>query len=172
MGLPEHLKPLVSSERSDWETPDSLFQEWNAKYKFTLDAAASKENAKCERFFTVEEDGLKQSWANEVVWVNPPYGRVPWNRKITWPDLWCAKASWESRYNGATVVMLLPARTDTRWWHDHVWDESKGTFREGVNAQFIKGRIKFQGAENGAPFPSVVVVFNPLKKTKAKVKAK
>lgn len=129
-----------SSEKETWETPQSLFDKYNSQYHFTLDVCATAENAKCPRFFTKEEDGLSQEWKG-VCWMNPPYGRTI--------GLWLRKA-WKSAQSGATVVCLVPARTDTAWWHDYA---TKGAI------EFIRGRLKFSGHTNPAPFPSAIVVF-------------
>lgn len=133
-----------SSKTSDWETPQDFFDRLNSEFHFELDVCASPENAKCPRYFTPEEDGLKQKWTG-VCWMNPPYGREI--------GRWVKKA-YESAQEGATVVCLLPARTDTSWWHDYCM---KGEIR------FIRGRLKFGGAKHPAPFPSAVVVFRPNK---------
>ena len=123
-----------------WETPKDFFDEYNDLYKFETDVCAIKENAKCDRFFTPEQDGLKQEWTG-ICWMNPPYGR-----KI---GKWVKKA-YESSLTGATVVCLIPARTDTRWWHDYCM---RG------DVKFIRGRLKFGSSKNPAPFPSAVVIF-------------
>ena len=130
-----------SSKTDMWATPQEFFDKYNNKYKFSTDVCATAENAKCPYFFTVEQDGLKQDWVGSC-WMNPPYGRQI--------KLWVKKA-YESSLNGATVVCLLPARTDTSWWHDYC---SKGS------VEFIRGRLKFGGSKNSAPFPSAVVVFS------------
>lgn len=130
-----------SSKTDDWYTPQDFYDEWDKKYDFTLDVCASKENAKCGKFFTKEQDGLSQKWEG-VCWMNPPYGREI--------GKWMEKAYYSS-LRGATVVCLVPSRTDTRWWHDYAM---KG------DITFIKGRLRFGGAKNSAPFPSAVVVFN------------
>ena len=131
---------LFSSNTCIWETPQDLFNKLNAVYHFETDVCALPENAKCKRYFTPENDGLKQEW-NGVCWMNPPYGRgiVKWVKK-----------AYESAQKGATVVCLLPARTDTAWWHDYCMHG---------NVTFIRGRLRFGGAKSGAPFPSVIVVF-------------
>lgn len=134
-----------SSNRADWETPRELFERINAVWRFDLDAASSDANALCTDHFTAETDGLAQSWEDRRVWVNPPYGR----------DIgrWVAKAHEESR-KGAIVVMLLPARTDTRWWHGHV--------AHADEVAFFKGRIHFclgGVPQNSATFPSALVRF-------------
>src|SRR6185369_12177294 len=131
--------------KDDWETPDEVFWPLNEEFGFTLDVCADVYNRKCERFFSKEKDGLAQIWAPEVCWLNPPYSE--WQRGVE-------KAYVEAAC-GATVVALLPARTDTRAFHEWIWREST------VEIRFVKGRVKFVGAEHGAPFPSMVVVFNP-----------
>lgn len=131
-----------SSATDMWATPQAFFDKLNAEYGFTLDACASHENAKCQFYFTKEVNGLSRKWSG-VVWMNPPYGREigDWMRK-----------AYESSLSGATVVCLVPARTDTKWWHDYAM---KGEI------DFIRGRLKFGNAKSHAPFPSAVVVFKP-----------
>ena len=131
----------LRSGTDKWSTPQAFFDKQNARFSFTVDVCASRENAKCVRYFSEEDDGLAQSWRGEVCWMNPPYGR-----KI---GLWMKKAYQESR-RGATVVCLVPARTDTAWWHEYAM-RGKCTF--------IRGRLKFGGSKNAAPFPSALVVF-------------
>ena len=123
-----------------WATPQDFFDKYNDIYKFETDVCATPENAKCAKYYTKEQNGLEQDWTGKC-WMNPPYGR----------DIkeWMKKA-YESSLNGATVVCLVPARTDTAWWHDY---SVKG------NIEFIRGRLKFGGSKNSAPFPSAVVVF-------------
>ncbi|MBI2798938.1 MAG: adenine methyltransferase [Gammaproteobacteria bacterium] len=132
-----------SSASAEWETPQALFDAKNADYNFTLDVCATPENAKCARFFTREQNGLIQPWAPERCWMNPPYGR-----EIGW---WLKKAANEAGY-GAFVMCLVPARTDTAWWHDYVMFYS-------ANIEYIRGRLKFGGHKNSAPFPSALVTF-------------
>lgn len=129
-----------SSKTDLWETPQDFFNKYNSIYSFTLDVCATAENTKCEKFFTKEQDGLLQKWEG-VCWMNPPYGRGI--------KAWVKKA-YEAAQGGATVVCLLPARTDTAWWHDYC---VKGEI------EFIRGRLKFGGHKSSAPFPSAVVVF-------------
>lgn len=132
---------LMSSNTDLWETPQDFFDRLDAEFHFDLDVCALPENAKCKRYFTPTQDGLLQDWRG-VCWMNPPYGR-----KI---GLWVRKAYETAVSGGGTVVCLLPARTDTAWWHDYAM---KGEVR------FIRGRLKFGGSKNSAPFPSAVVVF-------------
>jgi phage N-6-adenine-methyltransferase len=136
---------LFSSAADDWETPQELFDELDAEFHFTLDPCCRPETAKCLRFFTQADDGLAQSWGTETVFVNPPYGRVI--------GKWVHKA-FESALGGATCVLLIPARTDTAYWHDYCF---KGEVR------FLRGRVYFaRGGKRGrAPFPSAVVIFRP-----------
>jgi phage N-6-adenine-methyltransferase len=123
-----------------WETPAWLFQKLNEEFRFTLDVCALPENAKCERFFSPDDDGLKQTW-DGVCWMNPPYGREI--------EKWMEKAFNESE-RGVTVVCLVPARPDTEWWHKFAL---RGEIR------FLRGRLKFGKATSGAPFPSAIIIF-------------
>lgn len=130
---------LFSSNKEDWETPQELFNELDQEFNFTIDVCADNRNKKCKRFYTKEENGLLQNWNNEIVWCNPPYGR-----KI---GEWVKKAE----ESNATVVMLLPARTDTKWFHKYIYKKAE--------IRFIKGRLKFGNSKNSAPFPSMIVIF-------------
>lgn len=134
------LKGMMSSATCEWATPQPLFDKLDAQYHFTLDPCATAENAKCEKFFTAEDDGLSQKWGG-VVFCNPPYGKSV--------GKWVRKAYEESQ-RGATVVMLIPARTDTKWFHDYCL---KG------KVEFIRGRVRFGNSNANAPFPSMIVVF-------------
>ena len=132
---------LTSSSTDEWATPQDLFDTLNATFHFTLDPCATPENAKCAKFYTKEQDGLKQDWGGEVIWCNPPYGREigKWIQK-------CAE-------HRGVAVMLIPARTDTRWWHSYI-DKNPD-----AHVYFIKGRLKFGNGKNPAPFPSTIVVY-------------
>ena len=134
---------MFSSNTDQWATPQEFFDRLNRVFRFETDVCALPENAKCARFFSPEMDGLKQDWQG-VCWMNPPYGREI--------GKWVEKAFRSAKENGATVVCLLPARVDTRWWHDFC---AHGEFL------FVKGRLKFGTAKNSAPFLSAVVVFRP-----------
>lgn len=131
-----------SSATDEWATPQDFFDKLMATYRFTLDVCATAENAKCADFYTKDDNGLTKYWAGRC-WMNPPYGR----------DIkyWVKKAYESARNNGALVVCLLPSRTDTAWWHDYVLPYGEVTF--------IRGRLKFGGAKNSAPFPNAIVVF-------------
>ena len=130
---------MFSSKTDLWETPQELFDKYDEIYRFETDVCALPENAKCKRFFTPEMDGLKQEWSG-VCWCNPPYGRQI--------GKWVEKAV----KSFATVVMLLPARTDTKWFHD--WCLPYGKI------EFLRGRLKFGGCDNSAPFPSMIVILD------------
>ena len=134
-------KGLFTSNTDMWATPLDFFIKLNEEFNFETDVCAIESNAKCKKFFTPEMDGLKQEWTG-VCWMNPPYGRGIGE--------WLKKA-YESSLNGATVVCLIPSRTDTKWWHDYCM---KGEVR------LVKGRLKFGDSKNSAPFPSAVVIFS------------
>ena len=134
---------MFSSATDLWATPQDFYDKLNRVFDFTLDPCATHENAKCPVYFTEADDGLSQSWLHHVVFCNPPYGRGI--------GAWVKKA-YETGKAGGMVVMLLPARTDTQWWHDYC---AKG------EVTLLKGRLKFGDAKNSAPFPSAVVVFRP-----------
>lgn len=134
---------MFSSATDLWATPQDFYDNLNDEFGFTLDPCATTENAKCAKFFTEADDGLAQDWSNDIVFMNPPYGRGIRD--------WIKKARDES-LKGATVVCLIPARTDTTYWHEYV-------IGGGAEVRFIKGRLKFGGHANSAPFPSAVVIF-------------
>ena len=138
-----NTKVLFSSKEEKWATPQDFFDKLNDEFHFTLDAAASPDNAKCANYFTEEQDGLVQSWGGHTVWCNPPYCRKT--------GLWVKKAYEEHQRTGCTVVMLLPSRTDVRWFHDYILGKAE--------IRFIKVRLKFGGNKNSAPFPSIVVIY-------------
>jgi hypothetical protein len=139
---------LFSSEKQDWCTPQQFFDELDAEFHFVLDAAATHQNSKCKRCFTPEDDGLIQNWdMGGAVYCNPPYGKEI--------GLWVKKA-YEEAQKGTTIVMLIPARTDTKYFHEYIYHKAE--------IRFVKGRLKFTD-ENGtpkgtAPFPSMVVIYN------------
>lgn len=137
-------KELMFSSKTDlWETPQEFFDALDSEFHFDLDVCVLPENAKCPRYYTPEEDGLSQPW-NGVCWCNPPYGRGVGE--------WVRRALFAAT-EGNMVVMLLPARTDTRWFHDYIYG------RDNVEIRFLHGRLKFGDCKNNAPFPSMVVIF-------------
>lgn len=135
---------MFSSKSDIWATPQDFFDGLDKEFHFTLDACALVENAKCARYYGPEEDGLKQDWSNETVFCNPPYSDI---------KNWVEKAYNEAK-RGAKVVMLIPERTDTRYFHDFIYGKHE--------IRFVRGRLKFGDQKNSAPFPSMVVVFNDL----------
>lgn len=136
-------KVHFSSATDLWSTPQDFYERLHAEFQFDLDVCATHENAKCANYFTAESNGLIQDWGTHTCWMNPPYGRTI--------GLWMKKA-WEAAQAGATVVCLVPARTDTNWWHNYA---IQGEIR------FVRGRLKFGDQKNSAPFPSAVVIFKP-----------
>ena len=134
---------MFSSKTDLWSTPNDFFDKLNDEFHFTLDPCSTHENAKCYKHFTEEENGLLQDWGNEVVFCNPPYGRQIKD--------WVKKSYEESQKGNTTVVMLIPARTDTIYFHEYIYHKAE--------IRFIKGRLKFGNAKNSAPFPSMVVIF-------------
>ena len=138
------IKVMFQSVTPEWETPQDLFDSLDAKYHFDLDPASTDDNAKCKNHFTVHDNGLSKNWGGQTVWLNPPYGR-----EIV---KWVKKAYEESQKPKTTVVCLLPARTDTKWFHDYC---KRGQI------EFIRGRLKFGNSKSSAPFPSMIVVFKP-----------
>lgn len=145
------INPALFSSATDlWSTPQDFYDALDREFRFVLDAAATDENRKCAYWFTKEQDSLQQDWARyDSVWCNCPYGRTI--------GQWVAKAAAEAA-KGATVVMLLPARTDTRYWHTFI---EPIRLARPTDVRFVRGRLKFGSATNSAPFPSVVVVFRP-----------
>jgi phage N-6-adenine-methyltransferase len=135
---------MFSSKTDLWSTPQDFYNKLNEEFNFDLDPCSTHENAKCERHYTIVEDGLKQNWGGSTVFCNPPYGRVL--------GKWVEKCYNESLKANTTVVMLIPARTDTRYFHDYIYKEAK-------EIRFLRGRLKFGECKNAAPFPSMVVVF-------------
>ena len=145
---------MFSSKSDEWETPQDLFDKLNKEFNFTLDPCATKDNHKCTKFYTIEDDGISKDWSGETVFVNPPYGRSigKWVKKC-----------YEEYLKGTTVVMLIPSRTDTKWFHQYIYNKTE--FR------LLKGRLKFINRlfpswnEEGnyklspAPFPSMIVVY-------------
>jgi site-specific DNA-methyltransferase (adenine-specific) len=129
-----------SSKTNEWTTPKDFYEILHKEFNFTLDPCATKTNSKCKKFYTKDDNGLTKDWSNETVFMNPPYGREIKH--------WIKKAYNES-LKGALVVCLIPARTDTIYWH---------TYCVKGNIRFIKGRLKFSN-KNSAPFPSALVIF-------------
>lgn len=145
-------KVMFSSKRHDHGTPEEVFKQLDKEFHFTLDVCADASNAMVKKFLTQREDGLRTPWTNQICWMNPPYGReIP---------KWIGKALRESQSSNATVVCLVPARTDTNWFWNYC-----------VNGEirFIKGRLRFKGETSSAPFPSMIVIFKPEETKKREI---
>ena len=140
---------LFSSANCEWETPPELFKELDERFHFTLDVASTDQNALCERHYTKEQNGLIHGWqtGGGSVWCNPPYGKdiKAWVRK-----------AWEESQTGQVIVMLIPARTDTAWFHDYIYHKA--------NVVFLRGRLHYGlngvRAVNNAAFPSMLAIYN------------
>lgn len=142
-----NTKLMFSSKEEKWQTPDNIFNELDKEFNFTLDPCCQHDSAKCAKHYTPVEDGLTKDWSKDVTFVNPPYGREL--------KKWVEK-SYNEFKKGGTVVMLIPARTDTSYFHDFIYNIAE--------IRFLRGRIKFINPEtktpgDSAPFPSMVVVF-------------
>lgn len=137
---------MFSSKTDEWSTPQDLFNKLNEEFHFDLDVCANESNHKCALYYDRKQDGLKMPWKGHVVWCNPPYGREI--------GKWVKTACCEYINHGTTIVMLLPARTDTKWFHDYIL--GRATIR------FLRGRLKFGECKNSAPFPSMLVIYSIL----------
>jgi len=134
---------MFSSKTDNWATPQDFFDDLNLEFGFTLDPCADDHNHKCPKYYTRQQNGLVQDWGGERVFCNPPYGKEIGN--------WVEKSLEESKKPGTLVVMLIPARTDTKYFHEYIYGKAE--------IRFVRGRLKFGGQKNAAPFPSMVVVF-------------
>lgn len=145
-------KVHFSTGKDDWETPQDFFNVLNREFNFTLDPCADEFNHKCDKYYTVQQDGLKQDWNGEAVFCNPPYSR---KTKTNLGQIAWVKKCYEESNKGGIVVMLIPARTDTIMFHDYILGKAE--------IRFIKGRIRFEVAGEKskvpAPFPSMIVVY-------------
>ena len=135
-------KILFSSNSDEWVTPDSLYNKLNEEFKFDLDPCSTDENAKCIEHFTKKDNGLSKDWRGRRVFCNPPYSEI---------NKWVEKAYYETCKDNTLVVMLIPSRTDTKYFHNFIYNRAE--------IRFIKGRLKFSNSKNSAPFPSMVVIF-------------
>lgn len=133
---------LFSSNSDEWETPDTVFKMLDDEFCFNLDPCASDMNHKCDNYFTIEDNGLNQKWGGQRVFCNPPYSEI---------NKWVEKAYRESRHDNTLVVLLIPSRTDTRYFHNFIYNRAE--------IRFIKGRLKFNQSKSTAPFPSMIVIF-------------
>ena len=135
-------KVLFSSNSDEWATPPEIFDELDREFDFNLDVCATHENHKCQNYFTVDNSGLSQKWGGYRCFCNPPYSQI---------GDWVKKAYFESFTPGTLIVLLIPARTDTKYFHEYILNRSE--------IRFIKGRLKFGSAKNSAPFPSMIVIY-------------
>lgn len=135
---------IFSSNTNEWATPQAFFDALNAEFHFNLDPCSTHENAKCEKHYTLKDNGLAQNWGGQRVFCNPPYGKAI--------ATWVRKCYEESRKPNTLVVMLIPARTDTSYFHDYIYHKAR-------EIRFIRGRLHFNESKQGAPFPSMVVIF-------------
>ncbi len=136
------LKGIFSRESDEWSTPDAFFQELDREFHFTLDPCASDENHKCEWYYTKEQDGLTKDWGGHCVFCNPPYSEIA---------RWTEKSYREGTKDNTTVVLLIPSRTDTQYFHNFIYHRSE--------IRFVEGRLRFSESKNSAPFPSMIVIF-------------
>lgn len=136
---------MFSSKNDCWATPQDFYDVLNSEFYFTLDPCADHTNHKCDLYYTIQDDGLSKDWGGHTVFCNPPYGRTI--------NKWVEKCSTESQKPNTTCVMLIPARTDTKYFHRYIYNKTN------VEIRFIEGRLKFGDAKNAAPFPSMVVIF-------------
>jgi site-specific DNA-methyltransferase (adenine-specific) len=137
-----NLKACFSSKSDEWSTPQNVFNELDKEFHFTLDPCATDDNHKCDKYFTLENDGLSENWGGYRVFCNPPYSEI---------DKWVEKAYRETRNDNTLVVLLIPSRTDTRYFHNYIYQRAE--------IRFVKGRLKFGDGKGSAPFPSMIVIF-------------
>lgn len=146
---------LFSKNSDEWQTPLDLFQDLDREFHFDLDACATHENAMCPEYFTREQDGLEQNWGGRTVWCNPPYSQM---------KAWARKCFYEGHKPNTIVVMLIPSRTDTWWYQNYVLHRSE--------VRFIRGRLRFEGSDNNAPFPSALVIYRGAEEKECMQKSK
>lgn len=144
---------MFSHKSDEWETPRDVFNKLDAEFHFDLDPCATLENKKCDTWYSKDDDGLSKSWGGRRVFCNPPYSEI---------SKWVEKAFYEGRKDNTTVVLLIPARTDTKYFHNFIYGRAE--------IRFWEGRIKF-GGKCSAPFPSLVVIFRGAKTEKTKRRA-
>ena len=137
------IKALFTSDSDEWNTPIDLYTELDKRFGFTLDPCSTKENHLCKKYYTKDDNGLSKTWKGETVFVNPPYSNI---------KKWVEKSYYEHEKNGTTVVMLIPSRTDTRYFHEFIYHKAE--------IEFIKGRLHFSNSKNSAPFPSMIVIYD------------
>lgn len=139
---PKNLSVMFTSKTDEWYTPIDFYQELDNEFHFDLDPCSTDDNHKCENYYTISDNGLNHSWAGHRVFCNPPYSEI---------DKWVEKAFYETKNPGTLVALLIPSRTDTKYFHNFIMNRAE--------IRFVKGRLKFGGSKNSAPFPSMVVIF-------------
>lgn len=149
--ISELSKVAIKHQTDEWTTPRGLFESLDREFHFTLDPCCTHDNYLCDKYYTEEEDGLEQSWGGETVFCNPPYSEAA---------RWVEKAFYESRADNTTVVMLLPSRTDTRYFHDFILHRSE--------IRFVAGRLRFGNSKSNAPFSSMIVIFRGAARKRGK----
>lgn len=137
-----NIKVMFSSKTDEWATPQHIFDELNNEFGFDLDVCANESNHKCENYYSIEQDGLLQDWSGHRVFCNPPYSNIA---------EWVKKAFYETKNDNTLVVLLIPSRTDTKYFQNYIYNRSE--------IRFINGRLKFGNSKNSAPFPSMIVIF-------------
>lgn len=137
---------IYSKGTDEWETPGNIFADLDREFHFNLDPCATTENHKCSRYYTKSDNGLNVSWEGYNVFCNPPYSEIA---------KWVQKAYHEAQKDNTVVVLLIPSRTDTKYFHDYIYHRAE--------IRFIKGRLRFGNAKNNAPFPSMIVIFRGAK---------
>lgn len=137
-----NIEVMFSSKSDEWATPQHIFDELDSEFGFDLDVCANESNHKCENYYSIEQDGLSQDWAGHRVFCNPPYSNIA---------KWVEKAFYETKSKNTLVVLLIPSRTDTKYFQNYIYNRSE--------IRFVKGRLKFGNSKNSAPFPSMIVIF-------------
>ena len=137
-----NIEVMFSSKSDEWATPQHIFDELNNEFGFDLDVCANESNHKCDDYYSIEDDGLSKDWSGRRVFCNPPYSNIA---------EWVKKAFYETKSDNTLVVLLIPSRTDTKYFQNYIYNRSE--------IRFIKGRLKFGNSKNSAPFPSMIVIF-------------
>ena len=137
-----NIEVMFSSKSDEWATPQHIFDELNNEFEFDLDVCANESNHKCDDYYSIEDDGLSKDWSGRRVFCNPPYSNIA---------EWVKKAFYETKNDNTLVVLLIPSRTDTKYFQNYIYNRSE--------IRFIKGRLKFDNSKNSAPFPSMIVIF-------------
>jgi len=141
----------MSKNSDERTTPDKLFKPLDEEFHFTLDPCSTHENAKCARHYTVEENGLLQSWRDEIVFMNPPYSDIL---------VWLEKAHYEHWNNNTMTIAILPCDTSTRWFHDYLWNNESHITYPRIQLRFPKGRFKFGKYTTSPQFATIIAVFS------------